>query len=358
MARQRMAAAWRAIACFAAVSVVALSVVGCDKQDAGAERLLRTAVQNEYGLHTQGEVKVSMAVDGQIVTPWYRVRQGSDAIGPFRKLDFITGRSIFPGGTQSANQNVTTGVRTNPVSTQSAMTFDSLVAIDDVDAFLDAHRVIRTEAGPASVAGRRVVTLIATPRHEGGLNYRILVDEAKSFILGIEEYRADTTLLHARRYEQIQYLPANSPTPTGGGIRRVKRVAMTPAEASQVLGIPGNQIFPTQAPEGFPHRELVKTGAIDSIHVRFTNGTTTGTILAYIRKPRITRYTGPIPPRGTVQNLVLAGRAMVEGEAIGVTYQTDAFSCVEIHTPAKSVLVMSTAGLDAAKSVAGVMPLP
>lgn len=341
-------------------------VFGCEKTDPTAEALLRESVRNTSVLPTLGEMKVSFVVAGTTLTPWYRVSTGTAA---GRTLQSIPNRPLIESGTSTADTQIVRQARGPLAEGQMALAIDRIVAISDVEAFLAVHRVTRAEGDAArhSVAGRRVVHLEASPRFHSPLHYRIFIDEEQRFILGIVEQDADGNRLHAAVYSTIQYLvgaagnvPAASPPAAA-----VQRAPLSPAEAANILGLEAARIFPRSAPTGFPVRELLKTGALETVSLRFSNGTTTGAIVVFIRKPAFRdihyRPAAPSAARAEerqIRELILSGQAFVDGQWVGLVYRADSYACVELHTPDKSILALSIAGADVLKELVGLFPLP
>jgi len=351
------------------------SIVGCEKSDPLAEAMLREAVTNAYGFLTKGEMKVTATFEGTTVTPWYRIHKGTDSGGAWRHFTPLKNHPLFEHGTRPSSGKVIRTTRGSLTGGQGGLqgsslgkvTVDYILDITDIGAFLKAHTLTRATGASARkvVAGRRVVHLVAAPREPGELSYQIFVDEDKKFILGMEERDRNNRLRHAFEYHTIHYLPHPLATPLGPGKHYVKRPQLSPGEAAQILGMDVKTLFPTAAPPGFQHREIPKTGALGSIQMRFSNGTTTGVILLFVKKPSFRDVhvkPGSASTEGgaqkNIRDLVLSGHAFVDGQFIGLTFKVDSFHCVEMHTTAKSVLAMSTAGLDKVKELVTVLPLP
>ena len=348
--------------------IALVSLWGCEKDDPAAEALLQTAVGNTYTYLTDGEVKVSFDASGTTVTPWYRIVRGTSPGG--QRIDErsrITNRPLTSGPVTGQVQ-LSRNVRGALSLGAGAFALDNFVAITHVDTFIQVHRVQRAtpEVARLYVAGRRVVHLTATPRNGPSLAYDVFIDAEKPFVLGIEERNADGRLLHAMEYQKIQYLPPSEAAQRiGGSPSPIQTVPLDPQDAARTLGIDVSQIFPQQTPVGFPHRELIKTGALTSISLRFTNGTSTGTVVVFVRKPRFENIhfnpitpSGPVSPDRDLKDLILSGKAFVDGQFIGVTYEVKPFSCVELHTSKKSILILSIAGLDVVKETVSYFPLP
>ena len=333
--------------------------------------MLREAVTNAYGFLTKGEMKVTATFEGTTVTPWYRIHKGTDSGGAWRHFAPLKNHPLFEHGTRPPSGKVIRTTRGPLTGGQGIglgkVTVDFILDITDIDTFLKAHTLTRATGSSARkvVAGRRVVHLAATPREAGGLSYQIFVDEEKKFILGMEERDLNNRLRHAFEYHTVHYLTPAMTVPLGPGKHYVKRPQLSPGEAAQILGMNVQTLFPTAAPPGFQHREILKTGALESIQMRFSNGTTTGVILLIIRKPSFRDMhvkPGSASTRGgaqkNIRDLVLSGHAFVDGQFIGLTFSVDSFHCVEMHTASKSVLAMSSASLDQVKALVATLPLP
>jgi hypothetical protein len=341
------------------------SAYGCEKTDPAAEALLRESVRNSSGLTTQGEMKVSFDVAGTAVTPWFRVSTGGGL--PYPQLSPIKNRPLIDPGSVPPDGKIVRQTRGALSQGQAALTIDHILRITDVETFLAVHRVVRVDGNAArrAVAGRRVVHLTAAPRFNSPLHYEIFIDTEMRFILGIEERDGQGNLLHAVEYSSIRYLVSNAETAQPKGPAPARLEPLSPEEAARILGLDPARIFPRSAPAGFPRRELVKTGALETVNLRFSNGTSTGAIVVFLRKPafqdvhyRPTSPSAALRQQRQIRQLVLSGQAFMEGQWVGLLYRADSFDCVEVHTPDKSILALTVAGDDVLKELIGLFPLP
>ena len=146
-------------------------------------------------------------------------------------------------------------------------------------------------------------------------------------------------------------------------------IAVSEAEGTNV-NISLSTFFVNAVFNFHPSKQLVPyaLGGFGSANLEFSNGTSTGVITAYVRKPRIRDvHVRPQPglkkqspeayDRRQVRDLILSGRAFVDGQFIGVTYQVEDFHVVELHTSEKSILVLSLCGLEPLKELIGYFPL-
>ncbi len=351
-------------------AAIATLLTGCADDDGSAD--LRAAIANE-SVPVRGTIDVHFLAFGRTFTPRYTIEKGFDDAGPYRRLVLDPSKPVVaPVNRGDAKQGaqgraplgrlqIENRVRTNEVSPGfGARTMDPIVAIDDVDAFLEAHRVTRVAGDGDRVAGRDVITLVATPTTPSGLHYRIRIDRVRPYVLGIEERDSSGRLLHAVSFRSITFGVA--PPPKAQRFR-TPRERLTPAQAlraANALQIPVEHLFPVGAPAGFESARIIRSDDDEGLHLRFTNGTTTGVVLVYLRGPR------PASParRARVldadkrRDLVLSGKAFVDGHWRGLTYQVGNLHCVELHTSTKSALILTPAGLDVAKEMAGFLPLP
>jgi len=317
---------------------------------------------------TKGEMKVSFTtVEGTTVTPWFRIFQGTGPNGPFHQRTPIPARLEIKPGPKPPKGRIVKQSRGPLQGGEGAVSIDNVVKITDVESFIDVHRVLTVKEPTAQryVAGRRVVHLKATPRYGDFFQYDIYIDEDRKFILGLEERDLKGRMLHSAVYDSIQYLSSNALTglklPPPLGLKKT----LSPAEAASILSLDASRVFPMAAPKGFPHHEIVKTGALETVSLRFSNGTSTGVILVFLRKANFEDlHIKPDPPsqqvatQRQVRDLILSGQAFVDGPFIGVTHRIEHLSCVELHTSSKSILVLSPAGLDVAKELVSNFPLP
>lgn len=360
---------WRLVPLVATLLVATLG--GCGDDDGSGD--LRAAIANE-SLAVRGTIDVRFFAFGRAFTPRYTIDKGADENGPYRRLTHDPSKPVIGGvsrgdakhGAKGAaplgRVQVETTVRVDEVSPGfGARTIDPIVAIDDIEAFLRAHRVTRVAGSEnESVAGRPVHTLVATPNSPSGLHYRIRIDKARPYVLAIEERDRSGRLLHSVEFQSITF---GTPPPPKSKRFRTPRERLTPTQAlsaAAALDIPVERLFPVGAPAGFEAARIIRSDDDSSIHLRFTNGTTTGVVLVYLRAPRPTGPERRTRSRDADEGreLVLSGKAFIDGHWQGLTYEVGNLHCVELHTSTKSALILTPAGLDVAKEMAGFLPLP
>lgn len=336
---------------------------GCDRTDPAARELLRRAVLAARKQTVRGDLEVRFRVGGALLQALYRVEQGPGREGFWRNLvlrDARVAAGRLPLGTRLERR-----VRREVVGDQGGVSFPFLVEITDVETFLQAHEVRFAPAGGGSarpvVAGHITRHLVARPRSLGGFRYDIYVDPANPYVLALEERDARGRLCHACRFRSCSFLSATLPPPT----RRVPRIRprrLTAAGAARELGLAPDLAFPAAPPPGFPRRELLRAGAAGTIHMRFTNGTSTGAVYVYEKRPaaRTLQVRPPLTParQRRLVRLVRSGRAFVEGQLAALTYDVDGFHAVELHTARRSLLVLSHADPAVAERTVTSFPLP